>query len=274
MDRGQLHPGPAGHFHVIEADHPHIPRHRQAGIAQGADRTQGQHVIAAEPGLSLAACGKLGLHGGASCVEGIGLSKADGSPGAGMQGRLGQKTCHAVLRGAGRFRAAQKAKPRIAPPDQRLGRHPAAGDVVDAHDMHIGCAVRPPEGVDHGHPRLAEGAGKAAGQGRGGDDDPIHRILPQHLHRPRGVGFVGQVDQQRAQTPVLQAAGEQIEDLQEDRVAEVVRHQSDQPRAACGQAACQKIRGIAQVGCRAFHLGARPGRNRRAFGKAARHGRA
>ena len=73
--------------------------------------------------------------------------------------------------------------PAVFARHQRLGGHAAAGDVVDAHHMHMRRQGVPPEGVDHGQARGAERLGKAGGQGGGRDDHPVHRILSQHPHR-------------------------------------------------------------------------------------------
>ena len=76
----------------------------------------------------------------------------------------------------------------IAPRDQCLRRHLSCRHIVDPH--HIGLPRGPSKGMHHRDPRIAKGAGKTIGQVRGCDNDALDRILPQHLHRTGGVGFV------------------------------------------------------------------------------------
>ena len=60
---------------------------------------------------------------------------------------------------------------------------------------------------------ILERLGKILWQSGRGDDNPVNRILPQHPHRILGHLFVGEVEQQGAQSPVLKPTGEEIEDL-------------------------------------------------------------
>ena len=273
MDGRQPNQLPARHFHIVQPDQADVTGHRQPRLFNGAQRTDRQKIIAAEIGLGRGVR-QQPLHLCAARIKAVICRIGCGDLDLRIRRQRPQKPRHAVLRRGGGSRPAQKGQAPIAPLHQSLRRHPPAGHVVDAHNMYIRRNRRAPKGMHHRQACVLERLGKAGRQGGRGHDHPIHRILPQHLDRRGRVRRIAQVDQQRPQPTVLQTPGEKIKHLKDQRVVKVVDDQPDQLGPPGGQRRGERIGRIAQIIRRFFHLGARLGRHRRAFGKAARHRRA
>jgi hypothetical protein len=132
----------------------------------------------------------------------------------------------------------RKATSLVAALRQRPRRHPPAFDVVDADHMDMGRA-----GVDArklcttGTRRCGTPCAKSKGSVEDATTTAVDRVLAQQRQRVLRVGLIGEIDQQRAQPALLQAAGEQVEHFEKDRVVEVVGDQADQLGAPGGQAA-------------------------------------
>ena len=137
-DRRQPDVLPARHFHVVQPDQPDIVGHRQAGLLDRAQRADGQQVIAAEVGLGRGT-GQQALHFGPAGVKGVGarhkLTLTSISACAASAARNPAARSWVEVAASGPPRNATRRYPRC---DQGLGRHPAAGDVVDADHMHVG----------------------------------------------------------------------------------------------------------------------------------------
>ena len=147
-------------------------------------------------------------------------------------------------------------------------------DVVDADDVDFFRRVVFAEGMDDGDSRLAERRGEGDGQGRRGDDDAVDAVLPEQIHRLLRLGFLCQVDDQRPEPAILQLAGEQVEDVQENRVLKIVGYEADQLRAFCRQAPGDQGGTVAELpGC-LQHLSPGLLGNAGAFGERAGDGRA
>ncbi len=140
-------------------------------------RWQGDHR--AEKGIG-AVAGKQGRHGGLPGRKSIGAAKLMLATSCPWVASPLPEAGKAILRRRRVLRPDEEARTLIAVPDSSVSAAKAsAGLIVDADDMDIRAARRPPE--MHAPPQacLLEGRRKARRQGGRGDDHAIDRILPK-----------------------------------------------------------------------------------------------
>lgn len=109
--------------------------------------------------------------------------------------------------------------------------------IIYAYDVDAWCHTATPKSQDREDASGLEAFGKSVWQFGRSNHNPIGRVLLQKLNRTLGIGFIGQIDEQWAQTSIQKAPCDKVEDLQKHRVMKVIQDQPDHAGLSCGRAA-------------------------------------
>ena len=126
-----------------------------------------------------------------------------------------------------RFWATHECNFFIAPRQKRFSGQLPGGKIIDAKCVDARRLRMATKTMHHWNASAVKGLSKAHGQGGGGHNHTIDRILFKHADRIGRIHLTREVDQQRAQTAILQALGHQIKDLQKNRVVKIVGNDPD-----------------------------------------------